>query len=135
MLYFHNILVSFYLLASFSKKILINHIVYSHVDSNQNTETFKLSEPEHVDDAFGDDDDGFDLLLSQIDTTEAVQSSSTFTILSKKTLHQSNGVPPKSALELPTTSKGIYFFKNQDFKCIKSTGAFICPYTRYYMYW
>ena len=81
------------------------------MDSNQNTETFKLSEPEHVDDAFGDDDDGFDLLLSQIDTTEAVQSSSTFTILSKKTLHQSNGVPPKSALELPTTSKGIYFFK------------------------
>ena len=95
----------------FFKKILINHIVYSHVDSNQNTETFKLSEPEHVDDAFGDDDDGFDLLLSQIDTTEAVQSSSTFTILSKKTLHQSNGVPPKSALELPTTSKGIYFLK------------------------
>ena len=77
------------------------------MDSNQNTETFKLSEPEHVDDAFGDDDDGFDLLLSQIDTTEAVQSSSTFTILSKKTLHQSNGVPPKSTLELPTTSKVI----------------------------
>jgi len=55
-------------------------------------------EPEKVDDAFGDDDDGFDLLLSEIDTTEAVQSSSTFTILSKKTLHQSNGVPPKSTL-------------------------------------
>ena len=104
------------------------------MDSNQNTETFKLSEPEHVDDAFGDDDDGFDLLLSQIDTTEAVQSSSTFTILSKKTLHQSNGVPPKSALELPTTSKGIYIFKNQDFKCIKCTGAFICPYTRYILH-
>ena len=78
------------------------------MDSNQNTETFKLSEPENIDDAFGDDDDGFDLLLSQIDTTEAVQSSSTFTILSKKTLHQSNGVPPKSTLELPTTSKGTY---------------------------
>ena len=77
------------------------------MDSNQNTETFKLSEPVNVDDAFGDDDDGFDLLLSQIDTTEAVQSSSTFTILSKKTLHQSNGVPPKSTLELPTTSKVI----------------------------
>lgn len=84
-----------------------NIVTKTHVDSNQNTETFKLSEPENVDDAFGDDDDGFDLLLSQIDTTEAVQSSSTFTILSKKTLHQSNGVPPKSTLELPTTSKGI----------------------------
>ena len=94
----------------FFKKILIIHIAYSHVDSNQNTETFKLPEPENVDDAFGDDDDAFDLLLSQIDTTEAVQSSSTFTILSKKTLHQSNGVPPKSTLELPTTSKGTYFF-------------------------
>ena len=113
----------------FFTNFLINHIAYSHVDSNQNTETFKLSEPENVDDAFGDDDDGFDLLLSQIDTTEAVQSSSTFTILSKKTLHQSNGVPPKSTLELPTTSKGTYFLKNQDFKFTKKyAGAYICHF-------
>ena len=89
------------------------------MDSNQNTETFKLSEPENVDDAFGDDDDGFDLLLSQIDTTEAVQSSSTFTILSKKTLHQSNGVPPKSTLELPTTSRGTYIHLKKKFDLTK----------------
>ena len=43
-------------------------------------------QPENVNDDFGDNDDDFDLLLSQIDTTEAVQSSSTFTILSEKTL-------------------------------------------------
>ena len=29
-------------------------------------------QPENVDDAFGDNDDDFDLLLSKIDTTEAV---------------------------------------------------------------
>ena len=100
------------------------------MDSNQNTETIKLSEPDNIDDAFGDDDDGFDLLLSQIDTTEAVQNSSTFTILSKKTLHQSNGVPPKSTLELPTTSKGIYFLKIRIFILHKSTyaGASICHF-------
>merc|ERR1711862_1086552 len=57
------------------------------------------------DDAFGDEDDDFDQLLSQIDTTEVIQSSSSVTILSKKTLHQSNCIAPISTVEIPRNDR------------------------------
>ena len=76
-----------------------------NVDSNQNTKTSKP-----VVDTFGDDDDDFDALLSQIemptDISDNKQNSDT-TILSKKSLHQSG--PHISTLDVSLSTKGIKY--------------------------
>jgi len=69
-----------------------------NVDSNQNTKTSKP-----VVDTFGDDDDDFDALLSQIEMPTDIsdnKQTSDKTILSKKNLHQSG--PPNSTLNMST---------------------------------
>ena len=97
-------------------KPLINGEV---VDSNQNSEICKVSVKQSPGDPFADDDDDdFDDLLSQIEMPPANENTSTLTVLSKKNLHQSVVVPPKSTLDMPSENRGkeiklcLLLFKN-----------------------